>query len=359
MPFKETFSWFVSSSGRWFRRHLTATALFDGMKTAIWVVPLTVLIWVYAEQEQSKDEGGQQVQFEVHSADPDRIVTLLRPSDDMALIEIHGSKASVENVKRLLQKPEPLVHIRIPANVQTGMSNYVIANEIANSPIFKSNGVVVSSVSPSSVQINVEKFKEITIDVKAPPGAPIVGDPVFTPSSIKLRAPSGAIDKASSDAKPLFAYARIPTSGDLAKPGQHDNVILALDLPVQGENVTATPQQVTASFNIKQNDAREKLDSLSVRRSYPGEMDAEWSVDAPTTVANVNIRGPKDQIDHILERIRTGNNPPYATLRIDSSDKGKEGTKLLEFNMGEPDVMVIDPGSYQVRYSVKRRNPAG
>jgi hypothetical protein len=350
----------VYSSGRWFRRHTTATALLDGLKTAVWVVPLTVLIWVYAEQEQSKDEGGQQVQFEVYSADPDRIVTLLRPGDDIALVGIRGPKANVENVKRLLQKPEPQVRIRIPANVQTSMLNYAIASEIASAPIFKSNGVTVTSVSPGSVQINVEQIKEITIDVKAPPGAPIVGDPIFTPSSVKLRAPSGAIEKATADGKPIFAYARIPTSGDAAKPGQHDNVILKLDLPVDGEHVTLTPPTVSASYLVKQNDTTENLESLPIRRSYPGEMDADWAVEAQPTISNVRIKGPKDKIEQILDHIRTGNNPPYATLRIDSSDKGKtDATKPLEFNLIEPDVMVVDPGSYVVRYSVKRRNPAG
>src|SRR3954470_1541095 len=94
----------ASPAIRWVRRHLTTSALIDGLKTAAWVVPLTILIWIYAEQEQASSELGQPILVEVASSAPDKIITLLRPGDNVPTADLRGSKSRLDAVRSELKK---------------------------------------------------------------------------------------------------------------------------------------------------------------------------------------------------------------------------------------------------------------
>src|SRR5689334_21555844 len=46
------------------------------LKSLPWVVPLTVLIWVYAEREQLADDPKVPIPIEVRTSDPNRIARI-------------------------------------------------------------------------------------------------------------------------------------------------------------------------------------------------------------------------------------------------------------------------------------------
>src|SRR5215218_435457 len=98
MSFQETISWFGSSLRRWVRNHTTADALSDGLKTATWVVPLTILIWVYSEQEQRSEEKNQPVLINVRTTESDRVVSIIGRNDDVPTITMTGPKSALESV---------------------------------------------------------------------------------------------------------------------------------------------------------------------------------------------------------------------------------------------------------------------
>src|SRR3954470_9055832 len=100
MEFRETLSWFGSSLRRWVRTHTTAEALSDGLKTATWVVPLTILIWVYSEQEQRSEEKSQPVLINVRTTESDRVVTVIGRGADVPTITMTGPKSALESVKQ-------------------------------------------------------------------------------------------------------------------------------------------------------------------------------------------------------------------------------------------------------------------
>src|SRR5437016_11260172 len=109
MSFTETFSPIGWALVRWAKRHTTVDALKDGLKTSVWVVPLTLLVWIYAEQKQrTPEEKGQTVLISIRSADPNRVVTLLRPHDDLPIISMSGPRQAVDDVKNLLAGDKPL-----------------------------------------------------------------------------------------------------------------------------------------------------------------------------------------------------------------------------------------------------------
>src|SRR4051794_13162755 len=54
---------------RWARDTFNREQFVAGLKQLMWVAPLTILIWIYAEREQQVD-GDVRVTVEVHAGDP-------------------------------------------------------------------------------------------------------------------------------------------------------------------------------------------------------------------------------------------------------------------------------------------------
>ena len=103
------------------------------MKTAAWVVPLTILIWVYAEQEQPTEGNEQVVLIRVRNDDSNRVVTVMNPHDLNPIITMKGPRTSIQKVKRELdQQGEDgrLISVDVPPNFEPGKNNLNIAAAI-------------------------------------------------------------------------------------------------------------------------------------------------------------------------------------------------------------------------------------
>src|SRR5437763_1500324 len=124
MSVRESFSYFWTAFVQWVKEHTTADALTDGVKTASWVVPLTVLIWIYAEQEQPIPGSDQVVLIKIRSADSDRVVNVLNPHDLNPIITMKGPRAAVEQVKRELDQQGEngrLITVDVPSSLEPGL----------------------------------------------------------------------------------------------------------------------------------------------------------------------------------------------------------------------------------------------
>src|SRR4051794_8615574 len=60
----------------WARRALARDRVVGSLRTLLWVAPLTLLIWVYAEREQTASVANVKVGIDVTSTDPGTLVTL-------------------------------------------------------------------------------------------------------------------------------------------------------------------------------------------------------------------------------------------------------------------------------------------
>src|SRR4051795_9835424 len=89
---------------RWVERHATRDNLADVLKKLAWVVPLTVLIWVYADQEQTDTQRDLAILLDITCAEPRRIVTVLSPSGDVPTVELRGPRSRLEYVRSQLSK---------------------------------------------------------------------------------------------------------------------------------------------------------------------------------------------------------------------------------------------------------------
>src|SRR5262245_2022990 len=120
MPFAETFSYYASATRDWVRSLLTREAMFDGVRTGAWVIPLTVLIWIYAEQQQRTDDK-LQIPVNIRSTDPDRIISLPRGAD-LPMVDVRGPKSAIEDLKADLNRAgdNRLIDIDVPDSLPPG-----------------------------------------------------------------------------------------------------------------------------------------------------------------------------------------------------------------------------------------------
>lgn len=343
--FKDSFQWLRDAS--------TPAALLDGLKTAVWVVPLTVMIWVYAEQQQPADTKKETILVDISSGSPNRIVSLLRPTDDEAIANLSGSKSNLEQVTDKLNQPgdKRWVHIVVPSDLRPGIHDLNIGEEVASADIFKNADIKVTDVTPARIQVKIDELQTQEIPVTAAANPNLVDTPIFDPRTVKITAPKTAFEQAGKSGS--LALVQIPITGEQAVPGLHSNVVLPVSTPLTGDHVTISPPNVSATYTVKQSDRRFLIDALPIRRSLAPSIPNDVVVDADATIPNVWVTGPPDEI----ARIEKKQTLPYATLLIDSEDVQRgSGSKTLKYDMGEPDVKVEDMNR-KVSFTVHRISP--
>jgi hypothetical protein len=340
----------------WVKRHTTADALKDGAKTAAWVFPLTILTWVYAEQQQRVSVDSQTVSINVRTSDPSRIVNLLDAHADEPVISMEGPKAGIDSVKDLLSRPERLINIDVDPKLSTGQEHDVgLSDTIENSPIFTQRGIKVTKVMPDRVRVKLDELESRDLEVVAAPNANLDGAPTFDPKTIKVRAPHSVWVQTAgtSDPNALKAIAEFPTTGDRSRPGQHSNEQLTVRLPVQGENVTpSVSPTVQATYQIKQSSVRLEIKTLILHTAFVGTTANDLVVDLSKSNVDIWISGPPEKCRKVVDAADQNQTVPYAMVTLDADDvldvrngtkDSKTMTKTLTYDLGDPDVVVDAP----------------
>src|SRR5690348_958680 len=98
--------WRDEAAAEWhrFAARFTRENIISNLKTLAWVVPLTLLIWIYAEREQVASMKDVSVPFELASVDPNVAVSLSRAQDKNLLLELQGPQARLQDVLTALQR---------------------------------------------------------------------------------------------------------------------------------------------------------------------------------------------------------------------------------------------------------------
>ena len=97
-------SWSDDLSGefRRFTASLTRENIINNLKTLAWVIPLTLLIWIWAEREQVQPASDVAVPIELTSADPNRVVSL-KGSDPNLVLELSGPQGRLQELLNKLR----------------------------------------------------------------------------------------------------------------------------------------------------------------------------------------------------------------------------------------------------------------
>src|SRR5437868_3168141 len=88
---------FLHHEQRWLRSKFTRQQVISNLKTLAWVIPLTLLIWVYAEREQIAMYKDETIPFELKSVSQDVVVSLTQ-KDKNLVVDLQGPQGRVQKV---------------------------------------------------------------------------------------------------------------------------------------------------------------------------------------------------------------------------------------------------------------------
>jgi hypothetical protein len=350
----------IRAAHRWFQRSLSREGAIAGLKTLAWLAPLTLLIWIYAEREQTDRVENQTIPIEVTAGNnPNLFVVLKEPSDKTVVAQLNGPKFRLEEMQKRISPRNQQASVVIP--IDPGLSpaqeypqEYPLdtATAILSSQVFADSGVTVTDCRPAKLHVFVDEFVERDAEVRAPESVTnLVGSPIFTPSMIRIRAP-----RSRFPATAPVVYADLTSGGLTERPGERKATV-RVSSNVPGDNVTYSQNTVSADFAVRSLDQPEpkSIPSIAVTVDKPASFEKRFRVDCKPTLANVPVWGPRDQLD-LLDK-----EPPNAVLEVRSvANAGTPQQAVLKFRFpdGAKDVRVDSVFANQAfEYTLVPLNP--
>lgn len=324
----------------WARETFSRDQLISSLKSFLWVAPLTILIWVYAEREQIARVPQQIIPVGIKSTDPNLLVTLIEPSDKNLMAEVSGPRVQVDKVQELLKpkNDQPSVWIEVSHSEYPPGGPYTMPSSYAGEvDIFRKNGVTVANFSPFNLRFSVDRIVTRELDITVPADVQnLVGTPAFEPRKVTISAPQTLLEIAESRGQ-LKVTADLTSFKELRTPGKHSlqNVPMVVRLGDSRDlrNVSITPTAVNVMIEVRQQDVEFKINAMPVYVTYPPGMDDRYRAAYDATVANVTIFGPSEQIEALQ---RPEFEPkPKAILEINRTHLpvGEPRTSRLKFEL--------------------------
>ena len=316
----------VSLVRRWGRDTFNRDSFMSSLRALLWVAPLTLLIWIYAEREQQAD-GLARFQIVVKSADPTQVATFVNLNDQNVNAPVKGPRA---RLKEALDKLDPRsgtgpVQIVIDGNRAPGQYEIDILAQIQRDYRLDSTGITVQDCNPRHVQVSVDALQEVELEVRADPQARFVTPPAFDPPRVKITAPASALKNAKGE---LYARANLPPLA----PGPHS--LKSVQLTVEGlgdVKVPIRPSAVSATVDVGQADKSYLINSLPVFPIVAADL-RNYTLKHDLTVANVRVWGSPERIRQLESGTLTP--PPEARFKVRDSDVvAKRGTAVLEYQL--------------------------
>lgn len=281
----------------WAANTFSRDQLIAGLKSMPWVIPMTVLIWVYAEREEVVPES---VTFYVQprNADSSRLVELgTTPQNATPLgpVEVHaeisGPKEKVDQVVERLTSVSGAIAREIGGNLAPGAHVIPLAN-LNDDPYFVKNGVSLSKLQPSEFSVYVDPIIQVDAEVKADPKVTNLEGPViFDPPTVRVSGPESIL--ASRQGK-LIAYAEL---GQLNEPGAKNIANVPVTLSITGRDISISPTTVSAKFSVKKSDVEDVIPSIPVWVEYPpGQFWDKYRAVYDHDISDVKVTGPADVI---------------------------------------------------------------
>lgn len=334
------------------------------LKAMAWVVPLTILIWVYAEREQTTQTAPWPIPVAVKTTDPKKQVTIVSP-DRNIMARLSGPRRLVEEVANTLTAGTPQrVEIFVPAGmlgVKPGTRISVPTVWVGNNPLFVSRGVTVSECLPVSLLVEVDDIVDSQpLTVTAEPGtANLDGLPTFTPATVMFHGPTKVLDAfpRGPDGKALI-YASFKDTAAFKTDGLITSAVLPLATPPNsaGEQYSLSAASVEAKFTLKALDQKGTILSMPVFIQGPRSILDEYHIEVQQTLANVEVSGPPS----VINKLNTSDLVPIpkAILEILPEDKDKAGTPLMRAPRFElpPDLKTTpDSAKIKIQFTLQPR----
>jgi len=289
----------------WTRGTFSRDSLLSSLRSLAWVVPLTVLVWVYAEREQVATQTNFGFTVDVRSTDPTRLVTLKSPAGGLMHADLKGPQGGIDEVRKWLDSGS--VNLDVDHNFEPG-DHPISADVLNNQPRLKQAGVSISNCMPTELLVHIDALVERDgVKISASPddlkrlGAP----PVFTPDRVRISAPRTVVDRARANGQELTVYADFHQFKEMAEEGKHtlSSVPLVLSVGMDNANVKIVPPTVSAQIEVRRSDTEYTLGVVGVFASYPQNEKADkYKAEYPSTINNITVVGPPEEIERLKQQ---------------------------------------------------------
>lgn len=319
----------------------------ETIKTLLLVVPLTLLIWVYAERSQSTEDKVT-VSLEIESSDPQQAALLVHANGDdvsnipSVTLTLEGPRSRIVAVKSEITRlsREGKLKLFVPSQLGVGRDHDVPIGAMAgNNAPFLDSGVTVKATEPDAITVKIDKIESRDVSVQLPRElAQLVTQPRLEPATVRVRGPVSMLQKAF--ARPEgFAATLDLSSAALGQAGSRvfDSVAL---LPPGDPTLSFTPNTIKVVLEVNPLEPKFTIPSMSISVQKPLNMDSRYRIEVtPIILTNVSVVGPQDKID--LIRLDKASPRPTAVLVVTTEDIGKDGRHAVRYDL-PPGVRAVD-----------------
>lgn len=337
------------------------------LKTWSIVIPVTLLIWVFAEAESLRTLNVA-TSFAVRApADQRQVVEAVddagQPLPDggaarRRTVSIEGPSAAIQRAETILREGIVLTPGMGDFASSRGSRELDLAALLRSYPPLQGLGVTIKSVDPPRVRVVVDDVVErkVSVVVELPDGQ-TDGPPVVTPPEVIMRIPSEAAAKLPDGAQ---AIARIDrTTWDRLVPGRRENTQVSVQLPkaLDGvRNVSITPARVTVDLTVRSRTDSVTIPTVPVHLRAPAAELERWDVKirGRALLNDVKITGPAD----IIQRIRDGAITVVAYVPLRYEDLERRITTKEAAYTDLPTSVRFEPEAPLIELEITRRENA-
>ncbi len=352
---------FHPSAGAWhaLRRTISRHRAGDFLKTMVVVVPLTLLIWIYAERSSVTD-GACQVSIVLVPADQ-----ALAPTQPESLsLELRGPRNQITQFTDELGRRT--LRVTLPASYQVGENTIEAATLLNNEPTFSNFGVKISKVEPSSLRVRIDRYVENELTVVMRPDASVsLQQVVFDPPKVVARGPESVFNSEYPESNRQIRVDLSNYTAQLNTRGPHRLPAMPLTLPTDGR-FTIRPPRVNGSFEVMPSEEETTIDSVTIAVQLPLGLQGKWLVKVhgnALRVPNVRLRGPGAALTPYKTTIDGKQVDPKrqasAILRVKQEDIGNSDVRrAVDFADLEPGITVVG-GPYEVEFNLEQVTAVG
>jgi YbbR domain-containing protein len=298
----------VASEMRRFRNGFTRENVTGFLKNMAWTIPITILIWVYAEREQEVLETDQTIAIEVTSKDHSKVVSLA-PGEKAIMCDLKGPRSNVDRFKASLSTSEPITIDLDTHNLPNQEEPILTLENLKENPRFKEAGVTIEKCTPPTLTVFVDTVETRQLPVQAPANIPGLKNATFNPPTVSVTGPSRVLEQMA------HVTADIGSLPSLNQPGPHaaEKVSLVADAI---SSLTYSPAQVDATLTVEEKDVVYTCKNVPVWFDIQPTTADQFAIQVVNNggfVPKVEVIGPPEQI----ARLRRGDvAAPRAVLEI-------------------------------------------
>lgn len=335
------------------------------IKTWSIVLPVTLLIWVFAEAESLRTSSVATSIAIRPPLDQRQVVDAVddagQPIPDggasrRRTVSIEGPAAAIQRAELVLREGITLTPgMGEQFAASRGSRELDLAAVLRAYPPLQGLGVTIKSVDPPRVRVVVDDVVERKVSVVPElPDGQTDGPPVVTPPEVVMRVPSEAAAKLPEGAQ---AIARIDrATWDRLVPGRRESVPVSVQLPkaLDGvRNVTITPARVTVELTVRSRTDSITIPTVPVHIRAPSAELERWDVaiKGRALLNDVKITGPADAI----QRIRDGAITVVAYVPLSYEDLERQITSKEAVYCDLPTPLRFEPETPLIELEITRR----